>query len=416
MSKKILTLGFMAALAVCTSIWFAAAAQAGPQTDCGNGTTEDPPEDCDDGNTVCADTCSFPSCLFIVCGDGTLNPDSCANEQCDDGNTMAGDGCDANCQEECGNGAVDPGEDCDGPGETATCDDDCTNVVCGDGNLNETSGEECDDGNTVDDATCLADCSLPSVALDKDEQKCVNGINANLAGVSKAQSADNAACLKAAAKDSVANPIASCLGADLKGKVAKAKAKTTKTETKKCDGGTLVNPADGDFAFTDDVTVNAAGMDTKLAAFTAIFGDPPVISPKTEKENSKCQAEVLKRANKLGDTVLKEANKAKKSALKGGKGNPPNPPPAPGPTELGAAIDTALSLATNTKIQKAVNGVTTGVNKKCGAPVVVDTIFDCNASTDTATLITCVTETMLEAACLAIEAADALALDCDFGV
>jgi cysteine-rich repeat protein len=50
-------------------------------------------------------------------------------------------------------------------GESATCDDDCTLAECGDGVVNETAGEECDDGNTVGGDGCEATCLLPPAAL-----------------------------------------------------------------------------------------------------------------------------------------------------------------------------------------------------------------------------------------------------------
>lgn len=63
-----------------------------------------------------------------------------------------------------GDGVVDLGEECDGDGagnagETATCDTDCTFAVCGDGALNVTAGEACDDGNTIGGDNCAFDCS-----------------------------------------------------------------------------------------------------------------------------------------------------------------------------------------------------------------------------------------------------------------
>jgi cysteine-rich repeat protein len=46
----------------------------------------------------------------------------------------------------CGNGTVDPDEECDGGGhDTAGCDADCSLTVCGDGYVNTTAGEQCDD-------------------------------------------------------------------------------------------------------------------------------------------------------------------------------------------------------------------------------------------------------------------------------
>jgi len=60
----------------------------------------------------------------------------------------------------CGNGVVDPPEECDGGsgGETALCNSNCTTSRCGDGIVNVHSGEQCDDGNTVNGDGCEANC------------------------------------------------------------------------------------------------------------------------------------------------------------------------------------------------------------------------------------------------------------------
>jgi cysteine-rich repeat protein len=65
----------------------------------------------------------------------------------------------------CGNGSVEGAEACDDMGESATCNDDCTLAECGDGVVNVTAGEECDDGNTVGGDGCEATCLLPPAAL-----------------------------------------------------------------------------------------------------------------------------------------------------------------------------------------------------------------------------------------------------------
>lgn len=59
---------------------------------------------------------------------------------------------------ECGNGLVESGEDCDDEGESAACNADCTAAQCGDGILNQTAGEVCDDGNDDPDDGCNAMC------------------------------------------------------------------------------------------------------------------------------------------------------------------------------------------------------------------------------------------------------------------
>ena len=63
----------------------------------------------------------------------------------------------------CGDGIAEFLEECDGDGmgmggETATCDDDCTAVACGDGNINMSAGETCEEGG-VESATCDDDCT-----------------------------------------------------------------------------------------------------------------------------------------------------------------------------------------------------------------------------------------------------------------
>ena len=55
---------------------------------CGDGII-DHGEECDDGNTVSGDGCSFPSCQLPVCGNSLLE----FGEQCEDGNNATGDGC-----------------------------------------------------------------------------------------------------------------------------------------------------------------------------------------------------------------------------------------------------------------------------------------------------------------------------------
>ena len=98
-------------------------------------------------------------CSLAECGDGKLN--RTAGETCDDDNVQSGDGCDAECQLECGNGQFDESEACDEGGlNTATCDLDCTVPECNDGVFNELA-EVCE-SNGVNSETCNANCTLIS--------------------------------------------------------------------------------------------------------------------------------------------------------------------------------------------------------------------------------------------------------------
>ncbi len=124
---------------------------------CGDGYLG-PGELCDDGNDDNTDGCTN-ACKHATCGDGFVQ----AGEQCDDGNTSNNDECTNACKfNVCGDTHVHDGvEDCDDGWETVTCNTDCTTAVCGDGKLNPTAGEECDDGNQSNTDQCTNACTLP---------------------------------------------------------------------------------------------------------------------------------------------------------------------------------------------------------------------------------------------------------------
>jgi len=168
---------------------------------CGNKIV-DVGEACDDGNAMNADGCSgtpvtvggemSPSACKSteVCGNGVK--DLQVGEVCDDGNTISGDGCNSDCRsgEGCGNGIVDPGEQCDDG--NANNNDDCLNACktakCGDGVIDNTGthGETCDAGTTgspVETATCNIDCTVRACGDGKVNQtageQCDNGVGNN---------------------------------------------------------------------------------------------------------------------------------------------------------------------------------------------------------------------------------------------
>jgi cysteine-rich repeat protein len=407
MSKRILTLAFTAALAVFSSVLLSGAAQAGPGTVCGDG-VEEGAETCDDSNTVNGDGCD-ENCQDEICGNSIVQPGTTPPEQCDDGNTATGDGCDAACQFECGNGNLDAGEDCDDGNQTNGdgCDDDAANggncTASGCPNGVTVPPEACDDGNTIAGDGCENDCTItPDNEQDKKQQACINAVNKNLAGVLKARAGDNSTCVKSVAsgKDTFAN----CFGTDLKQKVAKAGTKTTNTIGKKCNDADEV-PG---FAFTDAATVNTAADQDVEDAFTVVFGATPnIVAKSADKEGAACQAEVLKQLNALTSAFAGEANKAKKSGLKGGKNA--TPPPAASPGQLATSMDTAI--AGSAKITKAESKANTGIAKKC-TDAQVDGLFDCNGANTVNGLTLCVIAAGKEAACNALETGDAIDLNC----
>ncbi len=199
-------------------------AASGPA--CGDGKINlDPPEACDDGNSVPGDGCSGtcvieayhecptpgePCISTIVCGDGVLGP----GEACDDGNTASGDGCSDACNLVetgyvcreagmpctrvyiCGDGTTDPNEGCDdgnidsGDGcsdrcrlETGfKCEGDpsvCSATTCGDGV--QEGAESCDDGNDIPFDGCSPTCQAEPVCATGEPCKstCGDGITLN---------------------------------------------------------------------------------------------------------------------------------------------------------------------------------------------------------------------------------------------
>ncbi len=129
---------------------------------CANGHL-DPGEECDDGNLIPGDGCSA-ACTIDTCGDRVLQRDT---EQCEDGNHNDGDGCSSSCRAEpipgCGNGVLDfdpqtgiPTEDCDDGNNTSGdgCSSACRFEGCGDGIVEPTLNEQCDDADPFAPAGC----------------------------------------------------------------------------------------------------------------------------------------------------------------------------------------------------------------------------------------------------------------------
>ncbi len=143
--------------------------------DCGNGAV-DGAEGCDDGNHEDGDGCDArcaredcdegeagcgPAVVVVgPCGDSVLQP----GEECEDGNRAAGDGCDAGCRAEfsectgetpgvqCIDGNINSGDGC-----SATC----RSEFCGDGIVQPTIGERCDDAAPGAAAVGCFGCRIP---------------------------------------------------------------------------------------------------------------------------------------------------------------------------------------------------------------------------------------------------------------
>ncbi|MFH2009048.1 MAG: choice-of-anchor J domain-containing protein, partial [bacterium] len=140
-----------------------------PPARCGDGfvwNTDGGSDGCDDGDGVNNDSCPDGvggTCQPARCGDGHLWTTDGGTETCDDGDGINNDSCPdgpgGTCHAAtCGDNHVwntdGGGEECDAGGESAGCNVNCTTSACGDGMVNATAGEGCDDGDGNNNDSC----------------------------------------------------------------------------------------------------------------------------------------------------------------------------------------------------------------------------------------------------------------------
>jgi len=353
--------------------WVGPAASGGSV--CGNGMVEGT-ESCDDGNTAGCDGCG-PFCVPDECGDAVL---CLVTEECDDGNTDDGDGCALDCT--------------------------CEPELCGDGIRGCT--EECDDANTIDGDGCESDCTwtVPCTPTTRLQKACIRAMNRSLAGVVDAQNADDAACVRNVAAGKTLT-VDDCLGEDVADKVARAEARTTSTDGKKCQPPKGETPP---LAYTAPATVNGAGKVEPLEAAASVLGlAPNVVAKSSDAAGAACQAEVMKQLGALATRWAAEAIKAKTRALEGGK-PPGSSSPACTNAEVAAAIDVAI--ASSLPLAAAEARATARITRKCTDAQVAAGLFACNGAATAVDLAACVVAAAEEGACNAFELADGLVLDC----
>lgn len=123
---------------------------------CGDGVLQDG-EACDDGNLVGSDGCDA-RCQVGRCGDGILQ----FEEECEDGNRADGDGCDALCRAELADCSRQPNIECfDGNQRSGDgCSSTCRGEFCGDGIVQPTLGERCDDNARGADVVGCRGCQM----------------------------------------------------------------------------------------------------------------------------------------------------------------------------------------------------------------------------------------------------------------
>jgi hypothetical protein len=234
-------------------------------------------------------------------------------------------------------------------------------------------------------------------------------MNKNGEKVNKAQLKENERCLRSFQSGKLVEPtFDDCTTDDEKGRVQRAWNRTEDREIKKC-----VSPLPP-FAYTGSETVNPAAENGARELLYKIFGVPAVIDDNLvtradDKETAKCQLEMLKRADKLENTVLKEINKAKRRALRDDA------------VDSKATLEAKLQavLSSNDKINRTEDRLMKRVDRKCAVDVLQappDMIFPgaCGEGDPSLRQVeVCVIAAARREACLKINAFDALNLDCD---
>jgi hypothetical protein len=239
-----------------------------------------------------------------------------------------------------------------------------------------------------------------------DQQKCLNAMNKDGTAVAKTQGKENVGCVRGAGKGTLTGTAQACLTADAKGKVGKAKGKTSAEVGKSC--GTPPN-----FGFTGGGAVNAGAQQNEVALVADVYGanlDSAIIPCATSKDGCACQAAVSKNVEAVAATKLATFIGCKKAALKAGASS------AAALEDCVKTAGTPGSIAADTKgkIAKAVAKLSAAIVKSCDGPGVTSGAFpgSCPSQTGGA-LATCLDQRVECRVCLAINAMDGLAVDCD---
>ncbi|MFP6664792.1 MAG: hypothetical protein VCC00_11365, partial [Deltaproteobacteria bacterium] len=309
-----------------------------PAAGCGNGAIESG-EECD-GGACCATDCTFEP-VDNVCGgsgDQCNNADTCdgAGSCTDNGAVPTGTGCDdsnpltdgevcdlgfcacptAGCAFNCGDGNLDSAEECDDGNNTGGdwCSALCTiEPGCGNGAID--AGEACDDGNSTDGDGCSSRCGIEAVQS-KDQQKCIASQAGYIFKVAKTQAKENALCVKDAGKNKLGGlTLDQCLSADRKQKIAKITAKLISHQSDPVKAKCSLEP---DFAYVDAADFIPAVVAEQIVFLDAILGDDAaaMVLDSADRAAIGCQAMIVKNADKLLATRLKEFGSCLQKGLK----------------------------------------------------------------------------------------------------
>ncbi|HXC52364.1 MAG TPA: M12 family metallo-peptidase [Candidatus Limnocylindrales bacterium] len=271
---------------------------------------------------------------------------------------------------------------------------------CGNGVL-EIPAEQCDDGGRLEGDGCDSAC-MNENALDSEAGLCVTTINDRTIGVAKAQGKENLTCLAGASAgtDSDAD---SCLVADAKGKVARAREKTVAADERFC----LTPPEIG---YAGALVAAAAAESERRSWLLDLLGDDvsaAALAKAADPVGAACQRAVAKAADRLMISYVTSFARCVKARIQDGA--------AFAAENLEACFDdvAADSLVMSSHIAMDATRLRQARIKSC-AGMDLSAAFpgQCAAFTDTG-FDACVASGAACRMCRLFDAADALARDCD---
>lgn len=273
-------------------------------------------------------------------------------------------------------------------------DDNCPSLA----NALQTDSDVDDIGDACDDTPGFA-----ASVQNSNQQSCITGINKRMAKVVKTVGKEASTCVKNFAKGKLTGLIEDCVTADLRGKREKAEEKTSSEEDSRCS----VTPT---FGFAGAEVANAAAVQGGVDLLHDLFGpwlDLSLVAEADDREESRCQAAVVKVASKCQDTFLKDFNDCKKAGLKGGTLTTQTDLEACLGSDSKGKIDSVCSAVTG-KLASTVTGKCTdeGVTN-------LSVVFPGCGTDVEADFATCVERSVSCRVCQTLNAADAMAVDCD---
>lgn len=158
--------------------------------------------------------------------------------------------------------------------------------------------------------------------LTPDQQKCLLAMEKDFARVVKAQGKVSLACIKSGSSQALppGSTVDDCIVDDVRGDVAKARAKTNSDFAARCTGLTSSAGLRAPFFGLTDATIvgDSAPLEQTETLRDALGGvlDDAVIDASVDPLAARCQQSVFKKLRKCEDTVLKELAACTKAGLK----------------------------------------------------------------------------------------------------